>query len=149
MRRGDFWSGMALAALGAYVVTQARGWTYMGEDGPGAGFFPLWYGAAMVVLSLALVLMAVTGRTTGAPRPITGPEIRRALACWGAFVAAVVLMRFVGFVPAFAALTWFLVAGLAGRPHRVAAAVAIAGAAGFYLLFELALDVSLPRGVFF
>ena len=30
-------------------------WTYMGEDGPGAGFFPLWYGGVMVVLSLALV----------------------------------------------------------------------------------------------
>ena len=39
-RNGDFWSGLVLAALGAYIVGQARAWDYMTEDGPGAGFFP-------------------------------------------------------------------------------------------------------------
>ena len=34
-RSGDFWSGLALAALGTYIVSEARGWVYMGEDGPG------------------------------------------------------------------------------------------------------------------
>jgi putative tricarboxylic transport membrane protein len=149
MRRGDFWSGLALAALGAWIVTQARAWSYMGEDGPGAGFFPLWYGAAMVVLSLALVLMAVTGRATGAPRPVSRADLGRAFACWAAFVAAVALMRVVGFVPAFAALTWFMVAVLARRPQRSAIVLAVAGSAGFWLVFELGLDVALPRGLLF
>ena len=47
----DFWSGLALGALAAYVIVQASGWDYMGPDGPGPGFFPLWYGAAMAALS--------------------------------------------------------------------------------------------------
>ena len=58
-RKGDFWAGLVMAALGVFVVTQAYDWDYMTEDGPGAGFFPLWYGAVMVVLSLLLVAGAV------------------------------------------------------------------------------------------
>ena len=54
MRRSspDFWSGLALAALGAYIVVQARGWDYLTEDGPGPGFFPLWYGIGILACSL-------------------------------------------------------------------------------------------------
>ena len=64
LRSGDFWSGLVLAALGAWIVTEARGWSYMGEDGPGAGFFPLWYGGMMIVLSLVLVAGTVLKRRT-------------------------------------------------------------------------------------
>ncbi len=59
LRRADFWSGLALVALGAYIVREAWSWDYMGDDGPGPGFFPMWYGGAMIVLSLLLVAGAV------------------------------------------------------------------------------------------
>jgi hypothetical protein len=29
IRRGDFWSGLALVALGAYIVREAWGWAIM------------------------------------------------------------------------------------------------------------------------
>ena len=100
MRRGDFWSGLALAFLGAYIVGQARGWVYMGEDGPGAGFFPLWYGGAMIVLSLLLVSGTVLKAARGAapPERMQWRDLGRALACWAAFVACIALMPLVGFV---------------------------------------------------
>ena len=147
-RRGDFWSGLALAALGAYIVVQARAWTYMGEDGPGPGFFPVWYGAVMVVLSLALVVGAVRRPAVAAERFEWG-ELGRALACWAAFVACIALMRLTGFAAAFALLTWFIVAVMARGPQRVAIPVAIGGAALFQLVFAWALDVELPKGLFF
>ena len=147
LRSGDFWSGLVLAALGTYIVVQARGWVYMDEDGPGAGFFPIWYGAIMVVLSLVLVVGSVL-------RPSKHSEVRwkdvsRAFTCWAAFTAAVALMPVTGFAVAFALLTWFIVKVMCGEPHRTALVVAVAGAAGFYALFELALDLSLPHGVLF
>jgi putative tricarboxylic transport membrane protein len=148
-RSGDFWSGLALAALGTYIVSEARGWTYMGEDGPGAGFFPMWYGSAMIALSLLLAAGAVVKRRSAAsPGPFRWNDLGRALACWAAFVACVALMKIVGFGVAFALLTWFIIAVMARRPQRVALPVAIGGALVFYALFELALDVSLPRGLF-
>ena len=149
-RNGDLWSGLALAALGTYIVSQAWRWNYMGDDGPGAGFFPMWYGGAMVVLSLLLVAGAALKR----PAPSAAPAVRwgdlaRALTCWAAFVACIALMKLVGFAIAFALLTWFIVAVMARQPQRVALPIAIVGAVAFYALFELALDVALPKGMLF
>jgi putative tricarboxylic transport membrane protein len=149
-RSGDFWSGLALAALGTYIVSEARGWVYMSEDGPGAGFFPLWYGSAMIALSLVLVAGTVLKRNGAtAAADFRWNDLGRALACWAAFVACVALMHVVGFVVAFALLTWFIIAVMARRPQRVALPVAIGGALVFYALFAMALDVSLPKGIFF
>jgi putative tricarboxylic transport membrane protein len=150
VRRGDFWAGLALAALGAYIVSEARGWVYMSEDGPGAGFFPMWYGSAMIALSLALVAATVLRSAPGSPRSISPwRDLGRAFACWAAFVASVALMPVVGFPVAFALLTWFIVAVMARQPQRTAWAVAIGGSALFYAIFELGLDLSLPRGILY
>ena len=71
----DFWSGLALAGLGAYIIAEAAQWEYLGQDGPGPGFFPLWYGIAMVALSLGLVASSVLRQP--------GPEVRRGEALQG------------------------------------------------------------------
>jgi putative tricarboxylic transport membrane protein len=147
LRSGDFWSGLALAALGTYIVVQARGWVYMNEDGPGAGFFPIWYGGLMVVLSLLLVVGAVVKPSPASE--VRWKDVSRALVCWVAFTASVALMPLLGFVVSFALLTFFVVRVMCGERHRTAFVVAIAGAAAFYALFEMALDLSLPHGFLF
>jgi putative tricarboxylic transport membrane protein len=146
-KRGDLWSGGVLAVLGGYIIAEARRWDYLTPEGPGAGFFPLWYGIAILVLSLALVWGA--SRSAGTGRG--GVEWRktgRALAVWVALAVAVAAFKLLGFVLSFALLIFFLVAVMYRRPAGVAAAVAVAVAAGFYLVFPFALDVSLPVGVF-
>jgi putative tricarboxylic transport membrane protein len=149
-RRGDFWSGLALAALGAYVVSQALQWPYMTEDGPGPGFFPRWYGSVMVVLSLWLVASAVMKPgPDAAPRPGKRRELARALVCWAAFVGSIALMPLTGFLVAFALLTWFIVSFLARQSHVKGLALGIGGSVLFYLVFELALGVELPHGLLF
>ena len=163
LRTGDFWAGLVLAALGAYIVGQARGWDYLTEEGPGAGFFPLWYGIAMIVLSLALVagsaLKARTGdRARGqAPGPVPDAAVRvpsnvglyRALACWLALVVSIAIMKVVGFIISFALLSWFIVAILCRQRAKVAFFVSIGGAVLFWALFSWALDMNLPAGVLF
>jgi putative tricarboxylic transport membrane protein len=149
-RRADFWSGLALAALGTYIVSEARKWVYLGEDGPGAGFFPMWYGSAMVVLSLLLVAGTVLkGPKAEAHAEVRWGELGRAMTCWLAFVACIALMPVLGFPIAFALLTWFIVAVMARQPQRIALSVSIGGALLFYVLFELALELSLPKGMLF
>lgn len=150
-RKGDFWSGLALAALGCYILNEARHWTYMGEDGPGAGFFPMWYGGAMVVLSLLLVAGAVikANPPTAARDGSKWRDLRRALTCWLALAACIVLLKVVGFIPAFTLLAWFMVAVMFKQPQRVALPLALGGALGFYAIFAWALDLSLPSGMLF
>lgn len=137
-RSGDFWSGLALAALGGTIVYQARGWEYLGQDGPGPGFFPLWYGIAMLVLSLVLVFSRKENQK------IEWRGAGRAFMTWGAFAVSVALLKLAGFLISFAALTFFLVLVMYRRPPAVAALVAAGVAAGFYLVFPLALGVALP-----
>ena len=146
-RSGDFWSGLALCALGTYIVATAHGWNYMSEEGPGPGFFPTWYGGVMLVLSLLLVLGAVLKPRQATP--VAWKDISRAMIAWVAFVACVALMPLVGFVISFALLTAFVVKVMCGEKLRTAIMVAVAGSLGFYVLFEIALDLTLPHGMLF
>src|SRR6267143_1971628 len=107
-KSGDLWSGVALAALGLYIVFQARQWEYLGPDGPGAGFFPLWYGLAILGLSLLLIVSHFR-RVSERGNANDWTRLGRAFS------------------------TWF--------------ALAVAGAAGFYLVFDRALGVPLPVGI--
>jgi len=138
-RSADFWSGLALGGLGAYIIVTASRWEYLGQDGPGPGFFPLWYGIAMIALSLWLVFSSLKAQTK-----IDWSDAPRALATWAAFAAMCAAVKLIGFLPAFALLTFFIVAVMYRRPLKVAAAVAVALSAGFYLVFPLALNVKLP-----
>ena len=135
----DFWSGLALGGLGAYIIVTASRWEYLGQDGPGPGFFPLWYGIAMSALSLLLVFSSLKTQSQ-----IDWSDAPRALATWAAFAAMCAAFKLVGFLPAFALLTFFIVAVMYRRPLAVAATVSVALSAGFYLLFPLALGVKLP-----
>lgn len=143
--KGDVVSGAVLAALGAYIVSQAWRWDYSTAEGPGPGFFPMWYGLAMVVLSLILVVRSGFSATT-AGKAVDWTGIGRALIVWAAFAVCVVMIKPLGFLLALALLTLFIVAVMYGQPLKVALAVAVGNAAGFYLVFGLALQLSLPAG---
>jgi putative tricarboxylic transport membrane protein len=147
LKNGDVISGAVLAALGVYIVMQARAWDYYTLDGPGPAFFPLWYGVAMVALSLLLVINAARNGN-GSTETIDWRAIGRALGTWFAFALSVVLMNFVSFLISFALLTFFMVAVIFRRPPVTAGIVAVASALAFHLIFPVALSVSLPTGPF-
>jgi len=146
-KTADLWSGLALAALGIYIIFEARQWDYLAPDGPGAGFFPLWYGIAMVVLSGALVISSALRKQGADSGGIAWRRVGRAFATWLALGVSVALYGLLGFIISFALLTFFIVAVMYRRPLRIAATVAVASAAGFYLVFPLVLGVSVPVGV--
>ena len=145
-KSGDLWSGLALAALGFYIIIQASQWEYLGPDGPGAGFFPLWYGVVILGLS-ALLIVSHLRRGSARGNAVDWTRLGRALSTWLSLAVAVALFKPLGFVISFALLTYFIVAVMYRRPLATAALVAVATAAGFYLVFDLALGVPLPVGM--
>jgi hypothetical protein len=76
-------------------------------------------------------------------------DVSRALVAWVAFVACIALMPVFGFVISFALLVAFIVKVMCAEKLRTAILVAVIGSAGFYALFEWALDLSLPKGMLF
>jgi putative tricarboxylic transport membrane protein len=141
----DVISGAVLAALGVFIVLSARQWDYHSPDGPGPGFFPMWYGIAMIALALLLMYTAFT-RPSVAGAPPVWHEIGHALAVWAAFAVSVALLKVLGFMIAFGLLSLFVVVAIYRRPIGVGLAVAVGNSLVFYLLFPLALNVSLPVG---
>ena len=148
LRNGEVVSGAVLAALGIYVILEARQWEYLGPDGPGPGFFPVWYGIGLVVLSVALIAMNVRrGPSPQAAGAEIGSRKGRALAAWLGLVGCVALLKLLGFLVSFALFSLFLVRFLYGKSLAKSVAVAVGGALGFYLVFDVALNVALPTGV--
>ena len=143
---GDVISGGLLAGLGVFIVVEARNWTYSAPDGPGPGFFPIWYGVAMIALSLVLVARSLLKPTRAEAGPIDRAGIARGLGTWLAFAAAVALLKPLGFVISFALLTFVIVAVVFRRTLLVAGVTALAAAAMFHVTFPLALGVALPTG---
>jgi putative tricarboxylic transport membrane protein len=150
---GDAISAALLAGLGAYILVEARAWPYMGPDGPGPAFFPMWYGVALIALSLVVIIARLwtlrsspenKKRMSAAQRS----EVLHALAVWLAFAVTVALLKVLGFLLAFGLFTFFIVALIYRRSWKTALGVGVASAAGFYLVFTLALGVELPVGAF-
>ena len=145
---GDLWSGLALAALGAYITATAWQWEFLGVDGPGPGFFPLAYGIAMLALSVGMVAANAVRKSDPGAGTIAWRETGRALGVWLALVTCIALFKPLGFVIGFGLLCFFVVAVMYRRPLALAALVALACSAGFYALFPFALGVALPVGMF-
>ena len=145
LRNGDVVSGAVLAALGTYIVVQASIWPYYGFDGPGPGFFPMWYGILMISLALWLIIStALKPRPEQQKRDLVGT--RRALIVWAAFAVALVLMGYLGFSISFALFTAFIVTYVFQRPLTTAVLTGAASSLAFYLVFYKALGVQLPTG---
>ncbi len=146
IKTGDIVSGAVLAGLGVFIIVEARGWEYVGPDGPGPGFFPLWYGVCMVALSVLLAATSLVQRASVPAKPVNWREVGRALAAWTGLALCVGLLKILGFLLAFGLFTFFLVAVMYRRSLGTAVAVSVGVSAGFYLLFPLALNVALPVG---
>lgn len=147
LRNGDVVSGAILAALGVYIVTQASLWNYYSPDGPGPGFFPIWYGLLMIGLALALIVStALKPKPQKSRRDWAGGK--RALIAWLAFAACIATMGVLGFRVSFALFTFFIVAYIFQRPLAAAALTAVGATAAFYVVFPVLLSVQLPIGWF-
>ena len=150
VRHGEVISGAVLAALGVYIFLQSRAWDYYTADGPGPGFFPTWYGVAMVALSLLLIVNNVM-RSKSEPKAAVKVDWQatgRALGTWLAFAVSVALMWPLGFVVSFALLTFLIVAFVFKRPWVTAAVTAVVAALTFHVIFPVVLEVQLPTGLF-
>ena len=138
-------SGICLGAFGAYVSIEALNLPYVSEFGPGPGFFPLWIGVGLSLLSLLLILANFFALTADESRERQSRlSIGRALVGWSGLILAIGLLQWLGFGLSLALLTLFLILVLERRPLWTALSVAIGLALGFHVIFVLALGLSLP-----
>ncbi|MHB8909929.1 MAG: tripartite tricarboxylate transporter TctB family protein [Syntrophales bacterium] len=139
-------AALCFVLFSALVVWGSLNMEYYTKLGPGAGFFPLWLGVAMGVLSLVW-LVRVSRRTGKPPNSAALPDragIVRILAITASLVAAALVMNFLGFQVAMFLLLVFLLLVLGRQPLWLTVIIALAGSVGVYRVFVSYLDVQLP-----
>lgn len=147
LNKSELIAAALLFALGLSIIFQALAWTYLTPDGPGPGFFPLWAGMGITVLSAGIASFHIYAVFNEQPVERTNWDgSARVLAGWAGLAVAIALLKPAGFVVSFFLLTLFLVFFVFRRRFVTALAVGFGSCAGFWLLFEKALDVQLPLG---
>lgn len=149
--RAPYIAQLVLAALAVYVISQAFGLGLWKAFGPGAGFFPLVLGIALLVLSAAWFLQsrtrpAASGDEAGEPGRIDRFHLLTVL---GSLVALGVLLEPLGFQ---LAMFCFLLCHLklfhlrrgGGTGWVTALVISAAGSIGTFVLFVAGLGVQLP-----
>jgi putative tricarboxylic transport membrane protein len=140
-------SGICLGSFGVYVAFEALKLPYVSEFGPGPGFFPLWIGIGLTLLSLLLIVANLFASTASEnSKSQSRTAIGRALVGWSGLMLAIGLLHWLGFGLSLALLAAFLVLVLEKRSPWVAISVAFGLALGFHAIFVLALGLSLPAG---
>lgn len=146
MKKADVLAGLCLIGLGIFIIQQALQLDYINEYGPGPGFLPLWLGIGFLALASSLVVMTILRPMSPAVGGGSWKKTTRALTTWGGLMAMTALLSRLGFILSFTLLTLFLVLVMDRRSPFTALAVGVGSAFGFYLIFAVALGLSLPPG---
>jgi hypothetical protein len=130
--------GVAIIALGAFVVFEASGYPIGQLRRMGPGYLPVVLGSVLILLGLLVILEGRAARTT-----IPAVPWRALLAISAGIVAFGVLVRPLGLVPAVVALV--LIASLAEERLRLGTALVLAlGLAAFaWIVFVSLLGLSM------
>ncbi len=135
---------LGLAALALVPVeVQGDGFSRFG-DVRSAAFFPIIAAAATALFSLALL---VRGVLRAAP-PVAVERPGRVLAVVAALAGAAVLVFWLGYIVAAAALIAVLSLAFGNRRPVVVVSLSLLVPVAIYLLFHDVLDVLLPTGPF-
>ena len=150
MRRADQCTGIIMLIFSVAVMEGGRRMPPSNTFGPGAGFLPFWLGVAMALLAIILLVTATREPArAGGPSPFpTGRPVVAILETVGALAAFILLLEPLGFLVAIALLTAFLLRVVEREGWTTTLVVAVANAAGLYIVFKILLGVSLPKNLF-
>ena len=137
---------LAFLVLGLWVCRYAQGLTYYTPVGPGPGFFPLWLGLLLTVLSLAILVSTWRpGHLAAAGRFL--PE-RRALGRMAVTVGMIAVFALgverAGFVPTMFVVLVVLLRSHGCRLFPTAVVIALSATLVVGYTFTHWLDVYLP-----
>lgn len=148
MKKADQITAIVLLLFSAFVIQQSANMDLFVEFAPGYGFFPFWLGILMAVLSVMLFLDASqrpAEKDQVAPIPNRQALIKVTLILAG-LGAYAFLMEITGYVVDTLLLVVLLLGVVEKENWKITAFVAVLMTALLYLIFQVILGVSLPKG---
>ena len=151
MRRAELVMAVTMAALSLYLMWKSAelpiGW--IAGEGPGGGAFPFWLSAGMLVCTLVIMLRWLRGSSplSRSDQPYMNERSFKLFLFGAGSLAAMIglihLIGVYGSVPLYLAFYMRIM----GR-HRwaVTGAIALTTPVITFFFFEIALNISLPKG---
>lgn len=134
-----------LFLVGAVVAREGLMLPYMSGFSPGPGFFPLWLGVGMMLLSAGLF---ITTRRSNKPFIQSPVGFRKASLVAVSLFVYIFALGYLGLLLSLAIYLAFLLGWVEQKRWRMWAAVAALGSIGCYLVFVAWLRVPLPVSIF-
>ncbi len=147
MKKADQITAIVLLLFSAFVIEESTKMDLFVEFAPGYGFFPFWLGILMAILSLMLLIDAWRRPESDelAPFPPRQAFINVVIILTSLGVYAF-LMESLGYVLDTLLLVCLLLGLVEREKWQSTLLVAIVSTAALYILFEILLGVSLPKG---
>jgi len=147
VKKADLITGFFLLILSGNVILSAFRMPASRSFAPGAGFFPLWLGILLAVLSVALLLKStryVSDPSHASLFP-TGKAIFSVSAVVLGLAVYIVLMELIGFLFNTFIFVAYLMKIVERESWKLTLIVAILTTAGLYIVFQVLLGISLPK----
>jgi putative tricarboxylic transport membrane protein len=150
MRRCNQVVGVLLLIFSIWIITVSRNLVYTVEFSPGAGFFPIWLGISLLILSLILLLKSTILKfDISEVNPLPGRvAILRIMLILGSLLISIVLFEPLGFLITMFFLVAFLLIVLEKYRWYTGALISVLMVSAVYGLFKIWLNVNLPPGLF-
>jgi putative tricarboxylic transport membrane protein len=139
-------NGLVVLCIGILILWQGRGLSFGSPHAPGAGFFPTLIGVILMVLALVLIVRGDKGTERG--ERLSASSIVRVLGVFAALLAYFLFLEYLGFVVVSFLLMAFFFFWVARQRWYVALSSAVLCIGLAYILFDVLLKSSLPKGVF-
>ena len=152
MRVAEFVMAVCLAVFSVGIMWLSTdlpiGW--IEGSGPGGGAFPFWLGAGMLVCCVVILIRCV--RRSSAPARSTeafmSPNgLKLFIVGAGSLTAMIAAIHYVGVYVAVPLFLLFYVRVLGRHSWALAASLAVATPVVTFFFFEIALTITLPKGV--
>jgi len=115
---------------------------------PGPGFLPLSVGIIMFLLSLILFVQSFLRREGGEKAVLVKGATARVLLILASLIVYGLLLESLGFILTTFLLMGFLLLAIGSQRIVLALLISLFSAIGCYAVFQLWLEVQLPKGIF-
>ncbi len=151
MRRCNQVAGGLLLIFSILVIIASRDLVYAVEFSPGAGFFPIWLGISLLILSLILLVRSTLLKFHMTEKnPLPGRQaVLRIIAIMGSLLVSILLFERIGFLITMFLLVAFLLIFLEKYRWYSGILISVLMVSAVYGIFKILLGVALPSGIFY
>ncbi len=149
MRKANILVSVLCILLSAYVIKTAQGFPEnLSAVDPGPAYFPTLMAGMVIILSLVLAALAITGKGADAEDRLDfHGGSKRALIGVAMFAVYCVLFKTLGFIIDTIWFCFAMMVLLQNRKYPVIAAVSVATAVIIHIIFAVLLGAKLPAGL--